>query len=59
MKGADTVRSGKFLRNMLENGVYLAPSQSEAGFIATAHTDEVIDATIAAAEKASEGGVAR
>jgi len=52
VKGADTVRFGKFFRNMLENGVYLAPSQFEAGFISTAHTDQVIDATIAAAERA-------
>jgi len=50
VKGADTVRFGKFFRNMLENGVYLAPSQFEAGFISTAHTDQVIDATIAAAQ---------
>ncbi len=51
-KKADTERFGKFFQKMLENGVYLAPSQFEAGFISTAHTNEVIDATIAAAEKA-------
>jgi glutamate-1-semialdehyde 2,1-aminomutase len=34
---------------MLESGVYLAPSQFEAGFLSTAHQDEVIEATIAAA----------
>ncbi len=55
VKGADTTRFGKFFTRMLENGVYLAPSQFEAGFISTAHTDEVVDETIAAAEKAFEG----
>lgn len=52
VKCADKVRFGKFFQKMLENGVYLAPSQFEAGFISTMHTDDVIDATIAAAEKA-------
>jgi len=51
-KMADTVRFGKFFQKMLENGVYLAPSQFEAGFVSTAHSDDVIAATIAAAEKA-------
>ena len=52
VKGADKVRFGKFFQKMLENGIYLAPSQFEAGFISTMHTDEVIDATLAAAELA-------
>jgi glutamate-1-semialdehyde 2,1-aminomutase len=34
---------------MLERGVYLAPSQFEAWFLSTAHGDEEIDATVAAA----------
>jgi glutamate-1-semialdehyde 2,1-aminomutase len=51
-KLADTVRFGKFFQAMLENGVYLAPSQFEAGFVSTAHSADVIDATIAAAERA-------
>ncbi len=51
-KMADTVRFGKFFQKMLEHGVYLAPSQFEAGFVSTAHTPEVIAATIAAAEQA-------
>ena len=34
---------------MLERGVYLAPSQYEAGFMSLAHTEADIDATIAAA----------
>jgi glutamate-1-semialdehyde 2,1-aminomutase len=37
---------------MLEGGIYLAPSQYEAGFTSTVHTAEVIDATIAAAQSA-------
>ncbi len=52
VKVADKIRFGKFFQKMLENGVYLAPSQFEAGFISTMHTDEVIDATIATAELA-------
>ena len=51
-KIADTARFGKFFQKMLENGVYLAPSQFEAGFVSTAHTPDVIAATIAAAERA-------
>ena len=37
---------------MLEEGVYLAPSIFEAGFVSAAHSDEDIEATIAAARKA-------
>ena len=37
---------------MLERGVYLAPSQFEAGFLSTAHGDAEIEATIAAARDA-------
>jgi glutamate-1-semialdehyde 2,1-aminomutase len=43
---------GKFFHAMLEQGVYLAPSQFEAGFIGIAHTDELLDKTIEAARKA-------
>ncbi|MFT3894292.1 MAG: hypothetical protein QM730_21890 [Anaerolineales bacterium] len=49
---ADKVRFGKFFQKMLENGVYLAPSQFEAGFISTLHSIEIIDITTVAAEKA-------
>lgn len=52
VKGADTTRFARFFQKMLENGVYLAPSQFEAGFISTLHEAAVIDATIEAAEKA-------
>jgi len=40
-----------FFHGMLEQGVYLAPSAFEAGFVSAAHTDEIIDATLAAAER--------
>ena len=49
---SDTARFGKYFTAMLENGVYLAPSQFEAGFVSTMHTPDVIEATIAAAEQA-------
>lgn len=52
VKMADKTRFGKFFQKMLENGVYLAPSQFEAGFISTMHTSEVIETTIAAATNA-------
>jgi glutamate-1-semialdehyde 2,1-aminomutase len=48
----DKARYGQFFQAMLENGVYLAPSAFEAGFMSTVHTDEDIAATVAAAEKA-------
>lgn len=52
VKAADTARYGRFFHTMLENGVYLAPSAFEAGFMSTAHSDADIDASIAAAAKA-------
>jgi glutamate-1-semialdehyde 2,1-aminomutase len=45
----DVSAFGKFFRAMLARGVYLAPSAFEAGFLSSAHSDEDIDATIAAA----------
>jgi len=49
-KTSDTKKFGAFFRAMLEHGVYLAPSQFEAGFLSTAHSDAEIDATIRAAQ---------
>ncbi len=43
---------GRFFHAMLDEGVYLAPSQFEAAFVSVAHTDEIIDQTISAARKA-------
>ncbi|WP_414430738.1 glutamate-1-semialdehyde 2,1-aminomutase [Alcanivorax sp. IL3] len=45
-------RFNRFFHAMLDQGVYLAPSAFEAGFVSAAHSDEDIDATIAAARKA-------
>ncbi|XP_047340908.1 glutamate-1-semialdehyde 2,1-aminomutase, chloroplastic-like [Impatiens glandulifera] len=50
-KKSDTEKFGKFFRGMLEEGVYFAPSQFEAGFTSLAHTEEDIKHTIEAAEK--------
>jgi glutamate-1-semialdehyde 2,1-aminomutase len=52
VKVADKVRFGKFFQRMLENGVYLAPSQFEAGFLSLVHNEEIIAMTVEAAEKA-------
>jgi glutamate-1-semialdehyde 2,1-aminomutase len=52
---SDRALYGKFFHAMLGEGVYLAPSQFEAGFIGLAHTDELIDQTIAAARAAFAG----
>jgi glutamate-1-semialdehyde 2,1-aminomutase len=48
----DRQKYGRFFHAMLEEGVYLAPSQFEAAFVGLAHSDEIIDRTIAAAAKA-------
>ena len=43
---------GRFFHAMLNEGVYLAPSQFEAGFVSITHTEEIIEQTIAAARRA-------
>jgi glutamate-1-semialdehyde 2,1-aminomutase len=48
----DVERFKKFFHAMLDEGVYLAPSAFEAGFVSGAHTSLVIDETIAAARRA-------
>lgn len=48
---ADVERFKTFFHGMLEEGVYLAPSAFEAGFVSAAHSDDDIDATVAAARK--------
>jgi len=50
-KRCDTARFGKFFHFMLDRGVYLAPSQFEAGFVSAAHTEEDVAATVAAARE--------
>jgi glutamate-1-semialdehyde 2,1-aminomutase len=52
---ADTQRFAAFHAAMLERGVYLAPSQFEAGFVSTAHGEVEIDTTIEAAREALAG----
>ncbi len=47
----DAERFKQFFHLMLEEGVYLAPSAFEAGFLSTAHTEADIAQTIAAAER--------
>ena len=43
-------RFNRFFHAMLDNGVYLAPSAFEAGFVSAAHDDAILDATLDAAE---------
>ncbi|MCX7707874.1 MAG: glutamate-1-semialdehyde 2,1-aminomutase [Anaerolineae bacterium] len=52
VKRSDTNRYARFFRAMLEQGVYLAPSQFEAGFMSVVHDEAVIEATLAAARVA-------
>jgi glutamate-1-semialdehyde 2,1-aminomutase len=49
---SDTAAFAVFFRTMLEEGVYLPPSQFEAWFVSTAHSRRDIDQTVAVAEKA-------
>ena len=46
----NTDRFQKFFHGMLEQGIYLAPSAYEAGFVSAMHSDEDIQATINAAD---------
>jgi len=50
-KKCDTAHFGKFFHFLLERGVYIAPSQFEAGFVSAAHSEEDIRATVAAARE--------
>jgi glutamate-1-semialdehyde 2,1-aminomutase len=49
-KTSNLERFSSYYQGMLENGVYLAPSQFEAFFLSAAHDDDAIDRTLAAAE---------
>jgi len=49
---SDTKRYGQFFHRMLEQGIYLAPSQFEAAFLSTAHSAQDIEKTIRAAHTA-------
>jgi len=51
-KRCDTERYARFFHAMLTQGIYLAPSQFEAAFVSTAHTESDVEATLAAATQA-------
>jgi len=52
---SDRERFKRYFRGMLEEGVYLAPSQFEAGFLSTAHTEADVQKTVDAAAKVMKG----
>jgi len=49
--GCDPAFFARFFNAMLDEGIYLAPSQFEAAFVSAMHSDEDIDSTIAAARR--------
>jgi glutamate-1-semialdehyde 2,1-aminomutase len=53
-KRSDTKRYARFFREMLDRGIFLAPSQFEAAFVSTCHTKSDIDRTITAARASLE-----
>ena len=53
-KRSDTKRYARFFREMLDRGIFLAPSQFEAAFVSAAHTIENVDKTMAAAAESLE-----
>jgi glutamate-1-semialdehyde 2,1-aminomutase len=55
---SDTAAFGRFHRAMMEQGVWLPPSQFEAAFISTAHREKEVQATIAAARAAFQAVLA-
>ncbi len=52
---SDAARYAQFFHAMLQGGVGFAPSQFEVGFMSSAHTDESVEATLAAARGAFAG----
>jgi glutamate-1-semialdehyde 2,1-aminomutase len=50
-KRADTKRYAQYFREMLDRGIFLAPSQFEAAFVSAAHTDADIEKTLVAARE--------
>jgi len=51
-EGCDLTFFGRFFNAMLDEGIYLAPSQFESAFVSASHTDKDIDNTITAAGRA-------
>ena len=58
-KRSDTKRYARFFREMLDRGIFLAPSQFEAAFISAAHTPADIDRTIVAARESLQAMAAK
>jgi glutamate-1-semialdehyde 2,1-aminomutase len=56
-KKSDADRYARFFRSMLEQGVYLAPSQFECAFISLVHTDELLERTVEAARTGMQAAV--
>jgi glutamate-1-semialdehyde 2,1-aminomutase len=52
---SDVALYAKYFHAMLDQGIYLAPAQFEAGFVSSAHTTRDIEATLAAADTALRG----
>src|SRR3984957_15352924 len=52
---SNTEAFGKFFRSLLDSGIYLPPSQYEAAFLGSTHTEEDVQRTIAAAKQAFAG----
>jgi glutamate-1-semialdehyde 2,1-aminomutase len=50
-KTSDTALYGKYFNGLLSRGIYIAPSQFEAGFVSLAHARKDLDRTIAAARE--------
>ncbi|MGE5893507.1 MAG: aspartate aminotransferase family protein, partial [bacterium] len=51
-KQTNTEKFGRFFREILKQGVNLAPSQFEAGFMSLAHTEKDVEKTVSAAYEA-------
>lgn len=54
-QSADFVAFKHYFLSMLDQGIFIAPSPYETGFLSTAHSEADVDATIAAAERALRG----
>jgi len=57
VKTCDTEFFKRYFNGLLEDGIYIAPSQFEVGFMSAIHSDEEIDQTIAASFKALKGAL--
>jgi glutamate-1-semialdehyde 2,1-aminomutase len=51
-KRSDTQRFARYFQSMLTQGIYMAPSQFEAGFLSTVHGEQEINAAVNAAARA-------